>query len=153
ASATPPLAARVETRRHRSRARRGGQPRQRLPRHRSRPVPRGGSCRGGHGRTVDEASDTRDPRRRGYARRVTALGDLDRDRIGSLHAAELDRFHRSHPRTLALLERARDHMPNATPMAWMASDNDVPVYVDRGSGAGFTDVDGEHYLDFNASDM
>jgi glutamate-1-semialdehyde 2,1-aminomutase len=84
---------------------------------------------------------------------VTALGDLDRDRIRSLHATELDRFHAAHPRTLALLERARDHMPNGTPMAWMATDNEVPVYVDHGEGAGFTDVDGHGYVDFNASDM
>ena len=84
---------------------------------------------------------------------MTALGDLDPARIGSLHDEELDRFHRAHPRTLALLERARDHMPNGTPMAWMVTDNEVPVYVDRGSGATFTDVDGQDYVDFNASDM
>jgi glutamate-1-semialdehyde 2,1-aminomutase len=38
-------------------------------------------------------------------------------------------------------------------MAWMASDNDMPVYVDRGDGASFTDVDGHEYVDFNASDL
>jgi glutamate-1-semialdehyde aminotransferase len=52
-----------------------------------------------------------------------------------------------------MLERARAHMPNGTPMSWMAIDNDLPVYVDRGNGPGFTDVDGFTYLDFNASDM
>lgn len=35
----------------------------------------------------------------------------------------------------------------------MASDNDQPVYVDHGLGAGFTDVDGFTSLDFNASDL
>jgi glutamate-1-semialdehyde 2,1-aminomutase len=95
----------------------------------------------------------RDARRRRYARVVTALGDLDRARIGSLHGAEVDRFHATHPRTLALLKRARDHMPNGTPMAWMVTDSEVPVYVDRGEGATFTDVDGHDYVDFNASDM
>jgi glutamate-1-semialdehyde 2,1-aminomutase len=44
-------------------------------------------------------------------------------------------------------------MPNGTPMAWMVSDNDQPVYIDHGEGPGFTDVDGFTYLDFNASDM
>ena len=44
-------------------------------------------------------------------------------------------------------------MPNGTPMAWMASDNDQPIYVDHGEGAGFTDVDGFTYVDFNASDL
>ena len=44
--------------------------------------------------------------------------------------------------TLELQARAAAHMPNGTPMAWMASDNDLPVYVDHGEGAAFTDVDG-----------
>jgi glutamate-1-semialdehyde 2,1-aminomutase len=52
-----------------------------------------------------------------------------------------------------MLSRARAHMPNGTPMAWMASEYDQPVYVSQGQGAGFTDVDGFTYLDFNASDM
>ena len=38
-------------------------------------------------------------------------------------------------------------------MAWMASDNDQPVYIDHGQGPGFTDLDGLAYVDFNASDM
>jgi glutamate-1-semialdehyde 2,1-aminomutase len=38
-------------------------------------------------------------------------------------------------------------------MAWMAQDNDQPVYIDHGQGPGFTDIDGFTYLDFNASDM
>jgi len=84
---------------------------------------------------------------------VNALGDLDRDRIRSLHDAEIGRFRDTRSRTFALLERAREHMPNGTPMAWMAQDNEVPVYVDRGEGAGFIDVDGYDYVDFNASDM
>jgi glutamate-1-semialdehyde aminotransferase len=84
---------------------------------------------------------------------MTALGDLNRDRIGELHAQELARFRQARPRTLAMVERARAHMPNGTPMAWMASDNDQPVYIDHGQGPGFTDIDGFTYLDFNASDM
>jgi glutamate-1-semialdehyde 2,1-aminomutase len=84
---------------------------------------------------------------------MTALGDLDRTRIGELHARELARFREARPRSLALIGRARAHMPNGMPMAWMASDNDQPVYIDHGNGAGFTDVDGHAYLDFNASDM
>lgn len=84
---------------------------------------------------------------------MTALGDLDRDLIRRLHTDELTRFRAERPRTMALLERARAHMPNGTPMAWMASDNDQPIYVDRGEGSGFTDVDGFHYVDFNASDL
>jgi len=84
---------------------------------------------------------------------MTAHGDLDRALIRRLHADELARFRAERPRTMALRERARAHMPNGTPMAWMASDNEQPVYVDRGEGASFTDVDGFTYVDFNASDL
>ena len=86
---------------------------------------------------------------------MTAMGDLDPDRIGKLHAAELRRGS-----ARLVLGRAgdarsgaREHMPNGVPMAWMASDNDQPVYIDHGRGAAFTDLDGFSYVDFNASDM
>jgi glutamate-1-semialdehyde 2,1-aminomutase len=52
-----------------------------------------------------------------------------------------------------MIGRARAHMPNGVPMAWMASEYDQPVYIDHGRGAGFTDLDGFGYVDFNASDM
>jgi glutamate-1-semialdehyde 2,1-aminomutase len=81
------------------------------------------------------------------------MGDLDRARIIELHATELTRFRQGRPRSLAMIARARAHMPNGVPMAWMASDNDQPVYIDHGQGPGFTDLDGYHYVDFNASDM
>jgi len=84
---------------------------------------------------------------------MPAHGDLDRDRITRLLADELVRFRADRPRTMALVDRARASMPNGVPMAWMASDNDQPVYIARGEGAGFTDVDGFTYLDTNASDM
>lgn len=81
------------------------------------------------------------------------MGNLDRGRIVDLHAAELARFRRARPGSLAMIDRARAHMPNGVPMSWMVSDNDQPVYIDHGQGAGFTDIDGFSYLDFNASDM
>ena len=84
---------------------------------------------------------------------MSATGDLDRARISRLLTAELERFRAARPRTLAVLERARAHMPNGVPMSWMAVDNDQPVYIDHGAGPGFTDVDGFGYVDFNASDM
>lgn len=78
---------------------------------------------------------------------------IDRDRVRDLHAGELARFREARPATLAMLARARAHMPNGTPMSWMAEDNDQAVYIRRGEGPGFTDVDGFTYVDFNASDM
>src|SRR6266581_4280853 len=84
---------------------------------------------------------------------MTAHGDLDRSWISKLLAQELTRFREARPRSLAMIARARAHMPNGTPMAWMAYHDDQPVYIDHGLGAGFTDVDGFTYIDFNASDM
>ena len=84
---------------------------------------------------------------------MTALGDLDRNRIRAVHARELARFRDGRPRSMAMIGRAAEHMPGGVPMAWMASDNDQPVYIDSGHGPGFTDIDGLSYLDFNASDM
>ena len=77
------------------------------------------------------------------------MGDLDRARIGELHAGELARFRDGRPRSLAMIAWARAHMPDGAPMAWMVSDNDQPVYIDLGLGAGFTDIDGFSYVDFN----
>src|SRR5438445_7981997 len=74
-------------------------------------------------------------------------------KVIALHDLELKKFVKIRPRTVALLERARAHMPNGVPMVWMATDNEVPVYIERGEGAGFTDVDGHRYLDVNVADM
>src|SRR5690349_9209191 len=84
---------------------------------------------------------------------MAAQGELDRGKIVKLLAEELARFRADRPKSLAMIERARAHMPNGLPMAWMASDNDQAVYIDHGEGAGFTDLDGFGYVDFNASDM
>jgi glutamate-1-semialdehyde 2,1-aminomutase len=70
---------------------------------------------------------------------MTALGDLDRARIGELHTREVARFQEARPRSLAMIARSRAHMPNGMPMAWMAYHDDQPVYIDYGQGAGFTD--------------
>ncbi len=84
---------------------------------------------------------------------MTAHGDLDQARIGELHAREVARFWEARPRSRAMIARARKHMPNGTPMVWMAFHDDQLVYIDQGDGPGFTDVDGFGYVDFNASDM
>jgi glutamate-1-semialdehyde 2,1-aminomutase len=52
-----------------------------------------------------------------------------------------------------MIARAWAHMPDGVPMAWMAQDNDQPVYIDHGQGPGFTDINGFTHLDFNAWDM
>ena len=84
---------------------------------------------------------------------MTAGGDLDRARIAELHARELMRYRQARPQSMAMIARARAHMPNGVPMAWMAYHADQLVYIDHGEGPGFTDVDGFGYVDFNASDL
>src|SRR5690348_9769827 len=84
---------------------------------------------------------------------MTAVGDLDRARIDELYARELVRFRQDRPQSLAMVARARAHMPNGVPMSWMAYYGDQLVYIDHGQGAGFTDIDGLGYIDFNASDL
>jgi glutamate-1-semialdehyde 2,1-aminomutase len=74
-------------------------------------------------------------------------------KVREIHDAELRRFVAARPRTMEMLERARVHLPNGVPMAWMAYDQEVPAYIERGKGAGFVDVDGHRYLDVNVSDM
>jgi glutamate-1-semialdehyde 2,1-aminomutase len=84
---------------------------------------------------------------------MAALGDLDRARVDELHARELARFQQARPRSRAMIARAREHMPNGTPMVWMAFYSGQLAYIDHGKGPGFTDIDGFSYIDFNTSDL
>src|SRR5262245_24188387 len=79
---------------------------------------------------------------------------IDRDLIKQLKDAEDERFHAARPRSAELWTRAWDSMPNGVPMAWLrGSYHHLPMWVDSGSGARFTDVDGHTYSDFNIADM
>jgi glutamate-1-semialdehyde 2,1-aminomutase len=56
--------------------------------------------------------------------------------------------------SLGLDLKAREIMPHGVPMAWMAGlYRTPPLWVSHGSGATFSDVDGNDYLDFNICDM
>jgi glutamate-1-semialdehyde 2,1-aminomutase len=74
--------------------------------------------------------------------------------VSKLTDEEDARFVAERPRSRALLERARGAMPNGVPMSWFASSYaHAPLFVARGEGARFTDVDGNEYSDFNIADM
>ncbi len=81
------------------------------------------------------------------------LSRLDPARVRALEEVENERFAAQRPRSLALLERARESMPRGVPMSWM---DDLyehpPVWVAEGEGAYFTDVDGHRYLDMYIAD-
>jgi glutamate-1-semialdehyde 2,1-aminomutase len=78
---------------------------------------------------------------------------IDRHRLAELLAMELDRFARERPRSHALFERARAHLPAGVPMPWMVRwAGGFPLFVERASGARFVDVDGREGIDFCLGD-
>ncbi|MEA2275272.1 MAG: glutamate-semialdehyde -aminomutase [Solirubrobacteraceae bacterium] len=81
------------------------------------------------------------------------MNEISPERLASLRERELERFAELRPRGMRLLEDAAASMPNGVPTSWMATLYEhPPVVVRRGAGAGFTDVDGNAYLDFNLAD-
>jgi glutamate-1-semialdehyde 2,1-aminomutase len=78
---------------------------------------------------------------------------IDPARVAALTDDERSAFLSRHPRSRDLFERALALMPGGVPMSWMAKwPGGFPVYVDRASGARFTDVDGHEYVDFCLGD-
>ena len=79
---------------------------------------------------------------------------IDRTRLRRIREREDRRFAARTAKSAAAVGRAAAHMPNGVPMAWMAGlYRTPPLYVARGEGASFTDLDGNGYLDFNVADL
>jgi glutamate-1-semialdehyde 2,1-aminomutase len=82
------------------------------------------------------------------------MSEIDRERLAAVRAREQVAFDRRTPRSAELAERARRHLADGVPMAWMAGLYDHrPLYVSHGDGCRFTDVDGNGYVDFNQADL
>jgi glutamate-1-semialdehyde aminotransferase len=78
---------------------------------------------------------------------------IDRRRLGELTERELGRFSAEHPRSAALLHRARRSMPQGVPNGWMTElFGHDPIWIDRGEGPYVIDVDGHRLLDTNIAD-
>ena len=78
---------------------------------------------------------------------------MDRERLGELLDAEQERFAERHPRSRELFEQGRRSLLAGVPMPWMTEwAGAFPVFVDEASGAHFTDVDGNSYVDFCLGD-
>lgn len=78
---------------------------------------------------------------------------IDRARLETALAHELERFERDHPRSRALAFEARAHLVAGVPMPWMVRwPGTFPLFVERASGARFVDVDGREYVDFCLGD-
>jgi glutamate-1-semialdehyde 2,1-aminomutase len=77
----------------------------------------------------------------------------DRARLAPLLAEEQRRFRETHPRSLALYERARRSLLGGVPMHWMVRwAGGFPLFVTDGTGAHLRDVDGHRYLDLCLGD-
>src|SRR6476661_11194681 len=81
------------------------------------------------------------------------MGTIDRSRLSSLLAAEIERFEEEHPRSRELYERSRKSLLGGVPMPWMMRwAGGYPVFFETASGATLTDVDGHTYSDLCLGD-
>ena len=78
---------------------------------------------------------------------------IEREHLSTLMAREREKFRTLHPRSAALAEKARAHMPDGVPMSWMAKwPGGFPIFVSSAKGARFCDVDGIEYIDLCLGD-
>jgi glutamate-1-semialdehyde 2,1-aminomutase len=81
------------------------------------------------------------------------LRPINRDRLAAALADERRHFIGEHPRSRALFEEAKSSLLDGVPMNWMIRwAGDFPLFINEGSGARFTDVDGREYVDFCLGD-
>lgn len=78
---------------------------------------------------------------------------IDRSRLQSCLEHEQQQFIANHPRSQQLYNQAQSHWLSGVPMHWMVKwAGAFPVFVEQASGAHFTDVDGNSYLDLCLGD-
>ena len=82
------------------------------------------------------------------------LAEIDFSRVRSIFDRELKRYRKRTHKSQALLLNAKKVMPSGVPMAWMSGFYETPpMFIDKGEGAYFYDVDGNRYLDMNQADL
>jgi len=78
---------------------------------------------------------------------------VNRTKLKSLLEKEEQLFHKTHPKSYELYQRARKSLHGGVPMLWMIRwAGSFPVFVKEAKGAHFTDVDGNSYIDFCLGD-
>jgi glutamate-1-semialdehyde 2,1-aminomutase len=78
---------------------------------------------------------------------------LDKSKLETLLKQEERLFHKNHPKSFELYQRARKSLHGGVPMLWMIRwAGSFPVFVKSAKGARFTDVDGNDYIDFCLGD-
>ena len=77
------------------------------------------------------------------------MHQVDRSKLQQLIDAESQMFIDRHPKAKRLFEKARSSLLDGVPMPWMTEwASPFPLYIQKASGAHFTDVDGLEYIDF-----
>ena len=78
---------------------------------------------------------------------------MNRKKLDFLLKQEEQLFHKDHPKSYRLYQRARKSLHGGVPMLWMIRwAGSFPVFVKEASGAHFTDVDGNDYIDLCLGD-
>ncbi len=81
------------------------------------------------------------------------MTELNRSKLTELLNAEEQLFHKNHPKSHELYQRARKSLHGGVPMLWMIRwAGSFPVFVSEAWGTRFTDVDGNSYIDFCLGD-
>jgi glutamate-1-semialdehyde 2,1-aminomutase len=81
------------------------------------------------------------------------MNSLNRTHLKNLLTKEEALFHKTHPKSYELYQRARKSLHGGVPMLWMIRwAGSFPVFVKEAKGAHFSDVDGNSYIDFCLGD-
>jgi glutamate-1-semialdehyde 2,1-aminomutase len=81
-------------------------------------------------------------------------GQIDSSKLEKLGSHESRVFEQRTRRSQELAQRAKKVMPSGVPMSWMQGlYRHSPLWILRGDGAYFEDVDGNRYLDMNQADL
>ena len=81
------------------------------------------------------------------------MPELNRSKLMELLQHEEQLFHKNHPKSYELYQRARKSLHGGVPMLWMVRwAGSFPVFVKEAKGAHCTDVDGNNYIDFCLGD-
>ncbi len=81
------------------------------------------------------------------------ISTVNRPHLTQLLQQEESLFHKTHPKSHELYQRARKSLHGGVPMLWMVRwAGSFPVFVKEAKGARFTDVDGNSYIDFCLGD-
>jgi glutamate-1-semialdehyde 2,1-aminomutase len=75
-------------------------------------------------------------------------GRVEAERLDRVIAQEEERFAERHPRSRAMVERARASLAGGVASSWQATDPH-PIYLSHGEGARVVDVDGNEYVDLH----